>query len=52
MGGIYFEILRRIEARNFDVFTEVIRVPKPVRARIALSVWLRTLLRGDADTRR
>ena len=41
MGGIYFEILQRIERRGFDVFTEVIRVPKVVRARIALSIWAR-----------
>jgi 15-cis-phytoene synthase len=41
MGGIYFEILQRIERRGFDVFTEVIRVPKAVRARIALSIWAR-----------
>jgi phytoene synthase len=44
MGGIYFETLRRIERRQFDVFTEVIRVPKAVRARIALSIWARSLL--------
>jgi len=41
MGGIYFEILQRIEHRHYDVFTEVIRVPKVVRARIALSIWAR-----------
>jgi phytoene synthase len=41
MGGIYFEILQRIERHDFDVFTEVIRVPKPVRARIAISIWAR-----------
>ena len=41
MGGIYFAILRRIERRHFDVFTDVIRVPKAVRARIALSIWAR-----------
>lgn len=41
MGGIYFEILQRIERRHYDVFTEVIRVPKAVRARIALSIWAR-----------
>lgn len=41
MGGIYFEILVRIERRGFDVFTEVIRVPKAVRARIALAIWAR-----------
>jgi 15-cis-phytoene synthase len=41
MAGIYLEILQRIERRGFDVFTEVIRVPKAVRARIALSIWAR-----------
>lgn len=44
MGGIYFEILQRIERRGYDVFSEVIRVPKPVRARIALSIFARTHL--------
>jgi phytoene synthase len=44
MGGIYFEILQRIEQRGFDVFSEVIRVPKFVRARIALTVWARSQL--------
>ena len=41
MGGIYFAILQRIERRDFDVFTDLIRVPKAVRARIALSIWAR-----------
>ncbi len=39
MGGIYFEILQRIERRGYDVFTERVRVPKLVRARIALQIW-------------
>jgi phytoene synthase len=39
MGGIYFEILQRIERRGYDVFTERVRVPKFVRARIALQVF-------------
>jgi phytoene synthase len=41
MGAIYFEILRRIERRGYDVFTEVIRVPRPARALIALSTFLK-----------
>jgi len=41
MAGIYFEVLQRIERRGYDVFTEVIRVPKAVRARIAFSIWAR-----------
>ena len=44
MGGIYHEILERIERRGYDVFTEVIRVPKLVRARIALTIWARSQL--------
>jgi phytoene synthase len=42
MGGISFEILQRIERRGYDVFSERIRVPKPVRARIAMAVWMRS----------
>ncbi len=41
MGGIYFEILQRIERSGYDVFSELIRVPKAVRARIALAIWAR-----------
>lgn len=44
MGGIYYEILQRIEQRGYDVFSEVIRVPKIVRARIALTIWARSQL--------
>ena len=41
MGGIYFEILRRIERRGYDVFTRRVRVPRPYRAALALRIWLR-----------
>ncbi len=51
MGGIYFEILQRIEQRGYDVFTEVIRVPKAIRARIALTTWARTQLSALGLTR-
>jgi len=44
MGGIYFEILQRIERRGYDVFSGRIRVPKPARARIALAIWMRSRL--------
>lgn len=44
MGGIYSEILRRIERAGYDVFTRRIRVPRPCRALIALRIWTRTLL--------
>jgi phytoene synthase len=42
MGGIYAAILERVELRGYDVFTEVIRVPKIVRARIAVAIWARS----------
>lgn len=45
MGGIYFEILDRIQRRDYDVFSEVVRVPRPRRAVIATVVWTRTVLR-------
>ena len=45
MGGIYFEILQRIERAGYDVFSRRIRVPRPYRAGIALRIWARTLLR-------
>jgi phytoene synthase len=44
MGGIYYAILERVEQRDYDVFSEVIRVPKVTRAGIALAVWARTQL--------
>jgi phytoene synthase len=44
MGGIYFEILQRIERRDYDVFSERVRVPKLQRARIALQIWARSQL--------
>ncbi len=45
MGGIYLAILEKIERRNYDVFSEVVRVPRPKRAMIAASVWTRTIVR-------
>ncbi len=45
MGAIYFEILRRIEQRGYDVFSERVRVPRPRRAALALGIWLRSLMR-------
>jgi phytoene synthase len=43
MGAIYFEILRNIERRGHDVFSERVRVPRPRRAALALGIWLRSL---------
>ena len=46
MGAIYRGILGRIEAKNYDVFSEVIRVPRPRRAIIAAATWARTAITG------
>jgi len=45
MHGIYFELLKRIEAADFDVFSQLVRVPRPAQARLALRTWW-TLRRG------
>lgn len=39
MRAIYWELLRRIEATRCDVFSQLIRVPRPVQARLALATW-------------
>ena len=46
MGAIYRRILDRIEARDYDVFSSVVRIPRPERALIAGTTWLRTVLGG------
>jgi phytoene synthase len=46
MGAIYRGILDRIQAVDYDVFSRVIRVPRPQRALIAGTVWLRMLAIG------
>ena len=46
MGAIYRGILGRIEAADYDVFTRVIRVPRPQRALIAAATWARTTVTG------
>jgi phytoene synthase len=46
MGNIYRGILHRIERRGYDVFSAVIRVPRPRRALIAATTWARTLVTG------
>lgn len=45
MGAIYRAILDRIEQHEFDVFSEVVRIPRPRRALIAAATWTRTMLR-------
>ena len=44
MSGIYFAILKRIERRRHDVFSEIVRVPRWRRALIAITVWTRVML--------
>ena len=44
MAAIYRELLGRIERRDYDVFSEVVRIPRPRRAVIALATWARVVL--------
>lgn len=44
MGAIYRAILTRIEVRGYDVFSEVVRIPRPQRALIAAATWARTIV--------
>jgi phytoene synthase len=44
MRAIYSAILDRIERRDYDVFSAVVRVPRPRRALIAATTWATTLL--------
>jgi 15-cis-phytoene synthase len=44
MAAIYRGVLERIERRDYDVFSEVVRIPRPRRAVMAAATWLRTLL--------
>ena len=46
MSAIYQAILKRIERRGYDVFSEIVRVPRPRRALIAIRIWTRTMLRS------
>jgi phytoene synthase len=45
MAAVYKAILTRIERAEYDVFTQVIRIPRPRRALIAALTWMRVLLR-------
>ena len=44
MGAIYGALLERIEQRGYDVFSQVVRIPRPRRAVIAAATWARTVL--------
>ena len=39
MRAVYFETLRRVERRNYDVFSGPVRPARPVQAAIALRQW-------------
>ena len=45
MGAVYQAILGGIEARRYDVFDGVVRIPRPRRALIAARVWARAMVR-------
>ena len=44
MGAIYRALLGRIERSGYDVFSGVVRIPRPRRAFIAAATWARTAL--------
>jgi phytoene synthase len=44
MGAIYRGILSRIERADYDVFSAVVRVPRPTRALTAAWTWMRVSL--------
>ena len=48
MGAVYFAILRKIEGAGYDVFSRVVRIPRPRRAFIALRTWLTVMAGGRA----
>ncbi|HYN09241.1 MAG TPA: squalene/phytoene synthase family protein [Vicinamibacterales bacterium] len=39
MRAIYWELLCRIEAAQWDVFSALIRIPRPTQARLAVKTW-------------
>ena len=39
MRAVYFETLRRVERRNYDVFSGPVRPARPIQAAIALKQW-------------
>ena len=47
MSAIYFAILKKIEQRGYDVFSEVVRIPRPRRALIAVRTWGLAPFRGS-----
>jgi phytoene/squalene synthetase len=41
MQAVYFDLLQRIEARGYDVFTAVVKVSKTRQAYLAARTYLR-----------
>ena len=41
MAAVYLAILDRIERADYDVFSRVVRIPRPRRALIAVHTWVR-----------
>ena len=39
MRAIYADLLRRIEARGYDVFSDLVRVPRVRQAQLAMTTW-------------
>jgi 15-cis-phytoene synthase len=52
MAAIYREVLTRIEQRDYDVFSQIVRIPRPRRAVIAAATWARTMVRSLAPVGR
>ncbi len=46
MGAIYYSLLNEIERRDYDVFTEKVRLPQSERASLAFKTWVRALTGG------
>jgi phytoene synthase len=52
MGAIYQRILSRIERLDYDVFSAVVRIPRPRRAVIAAGTWLSCTARSLTSRKR
>lgn len=48
MGAIYRDLLARITARDYDVFSDRVRVPGFQKARLALTTWMKTMALSPA----
>ena len=48
MGAIYRDLLARIAAREYDVFSERVRVPRFRKARLAVATWMKTMALSPA----